>query len=97
MRAFSHGCIRLAEPFNFAYTLLEIQTPNPKLVIQEALNVEYEIQIDLQNPVPVHLIYRTAVTIPGGGLEFRRDIYGRDTKIWDALQQEGVVLQDVTG
>ena len=97
VRAFSHGCIRLAEPFNFAYTLLEIQTLNPKLVIQEALKVEYEIQIDLQNPVPVHLIYRTAVTIPGGGLEFRRDIYGRDTKIWDALQQEGVVLQDVTG
>jgi len=97
VRAFSHGCIRLAEPFNFAYALLEVQTPNPKLLIQAALEVEDEIQIDLQNPVPVHLIYRTAVTIPGGGLEFRRDIYGRDTKIWDALQQEGVVLQDVTG
>lgn len=97
VRAFSHGCIRLAEPFNFAYALLEVQTPNPKLLIQAALEVEDEIQIDLQNPVPVHLIYRTAVTIPGGGLEFRRDIYGRDTNIWNALQLEGVVLNGVTG
>jgi len=67
------------------------------LLIQAALAVEDEIQIDLQNPVPVHLIYRTAVTIPGGGLEFRRDIYGRDTNIWNALQLEGVVLNGVTG
>jgi len=97
VRAFSHGCVRLAKPFKFAYALLEVQTPNPKLVIQAALEFEDEVQIDLLNPVPVHLIYRTAVTIPGGGLEFRRDIYGRDTKIWEALQVEGVVLNDVTG
>ena len=97
VRAFSHGCIRLADPFNFAHTLLAIQTPNPALVIQAALDGEEEIQIDLHSPVPVHLIYRTAITIPGGGLEFRRDIYGRDAKIWDALHLEGVVLDDDTG
>ena len=97
VRAFSHGCIRLADPFNFAHTLLAVQTPNPELVIQAALELEEEIQIDLLTPVPVHLIYRTAITLPGGGLEFRRDIYGRDAKIWDALQLEGVVLNGDTG
>ena len=97
VRAFSHGCIRLADPFNFAHTLLAAQTPNPELVIQAALEFEEEFQIDLNIPVPVHLIYRTAITLPGGGLEFRRDIYGRDAKIWDALQLEGVVLNGDTG
>ena len=96
VRAFSHGCIRLADPFNFAHTLLAEQTPNPALVIQAALKDGEEIQIDLDTPVPVHLVYRTAITLPGGGLEFRRDIYGRDAKIWDALQLEGVVLNDDT-
>jgi hypothetical protein len=37
------------------------------------------------------------VTRPGGGLEFRRDVYGRDAKIWDALKLEGLVLDDITG
>ena len=97
VRAFSHGCIRLADPFNFAHTLLAVQTPNPELVIKAALEFEEEIQIDLHTPVRVHLIYRTAITLPGGGLEFRRDIYGRDAKIWVALQMEGVVLDDDKG
>ena len=67
VRAFSHGCIRLADPFNFAHTLLAEQTPNPALVIQAALKDGEEIQIDLDTPVPVHLVYRTAITLPGGG------------------------------
>jgi hypothetical protein len=32
------------------------------------------------------------ITKPGGGLEFREDIYGRDNKIWEALKAKGVVL-----
>ena len=30
VRAFSHGCIRLADPFDFAYALLAKQTSDPK-------------------------------------------------------------------
>ena len=55
------------------------------------------IKIELEKPVPIHLIYRTAITRPGGGLEYRKDIYGRDAKIWAALQAEGVVLVSVNG
>ena len=97
VRAFSHGCIRLADPFDFAHALLAVQSSNPISEFKTALDYGEEVQIDLENHIPVHIIYRTAVTRPGGGLEFRRDVYGRDAKIWEALRLEGVVLEDITG
>ena len=97
VRAFSHGCIRLADPFDFAHALLAVQSSDPISEFKTALDYGEEVQIDLENHIPVHIIYRTAVTRPGGGLEFRRDVYGRDAKIWEALRLEGVVLEDITG
>jgi murein L,D-transpeptidase YcbB/YkuD len=47
--------------------------------------------------VPVHLIYRTAFTNAKGKTNFRRDVYGRDAKIWDALERAGVELRAVRG
>ena len=96
-RAFSHGCIRLADPFDFAYALLARQTDDPRGVFQRALDSGNETRISLERPVPVHLDYRTAFTTPEGGLEFRRDVYGRDAVIWQALQAEGVAAAAVQG
>jgi L,D-transpeptidase YcbB len=96
-RAFSHGCIRLAQPFDFAYALLAKQTDNPKSFFHNTLNTGQETKVLLEQPIPVHLIYRTAVTMPRGGTEYRRDVYGRDAKIWTALAEAGVVLSDVQG
>jgi len=96
-RAFSHGCIRLQQPFDFAYALLAKQVPNPKEVFQAALRTGRETQIDLKEPVPVHLIYRTAFTTPKGRMNYRRDVYGRDAKIFKALAKAGVVLRAVRG
>ena len=97
VRAFSHGCIRLADPFDFAYALLAVQEADPKAVFQSALKSGRETKIDLVQPIPVHLIYRTAFTSERGRLEFRRDIYGRDAKIWEALSGAGVALGEVQG
>ena len=97
VRAFSHGCIRLGRPFEFAYALLARQENDPERIFNDALSSGTEIRINLETPVPVHLIYRTAITKPGGGLEFRRDVYGRDAKIWEALKRQGVVLRSITG
>ena len=68
VRAFSHGCIRLADPFDFAYALLAAQSFDPKAEFKDALDYGEEVQIDLENHIPVHIIYRTAVARPGGGL-----------------------------
>ncbi len=94
-RAFSHGCIRLQQPFEFAYELLSKQTRDPKGVFHTHLNSGRESVVELDEYVPVHIDYRTAIGLPKGGLEYRRDIYGRDAKIFAALQKAGVVLRAV--
>lgn len=97
VRAYSHGCVRLADPFDFAYTLLAAQSDDPEGLFQSLLATGRETRVDLTRPVPVHLIYRTAFTTPKGQVEYRRDIYGRDAKIWDALRDAGVALRAVQG
>jgi len=96
-RAFSHGCIRLHQPFDFAYALLAKQTSTPKKTFQTALDLGEENIIFLRQPVSVHIIYRTAVTGPDGRIGFRRDIYGRDAQIFAALQKAGVVITSNQG
>ncbi|MEM6897805.1 MAG: L,D-transpeptidase family protein [Pseudomonadota bacterium] len=97
VRAFSHGCIRLNDPFDFAYALLSAQTSDPQGLFQATLRTGQETQINLETPLPVHLVYRTAFTSPTGPVQFRRDVYGRDAKIWRALEREGVALRAVRG
>ncbi len=97
VRAFSHGCIRLAQPFEFAYALLSKQEEDPKAFFHRVLNTGKETTVKLDKKVPVHLIYRTAYIGPKGEVQYRRDVYNRDAKIWDALQKAGVALPDVQG
>lgn len=92
VRAFSHGCIRLNDPFDFAYALLAKQEGDPVGFFQSRLRSGAETRVNLDQPVPVHIVYRTAFTDATGQLQFRRDIYDRDARIWSALQREGVAV-----
>ena len=56
-----------------------------------------QTRIDLEQKIPVHLVYFTAVVTPKGEIEFRRDFYGRDAKLWEALMDAGVALPGVQG
>ena len=96
-RAFSHGCIRLQDPFDFAYALLAKQTSDPQGEFKRHLNTGRESVIRLEEHVPVHLIYRTAFTQARGQTQYRRDVYGRDARIWSALASAGVALRAVRG
>lgn len=97
VRAFSHGCVRLDDPFDFAYHLLAAQESDPVGFFQAALRTGQERQVDLDTPLPVHLVYRTAFTNVQGQLQFRPDIYGRDAQIWRALSAAGVEIGGVQG
>ena len=97
VRAYSHGCIRLAQPFEFAYALLARQNEDPKAFFHRVLNTGKETKVELEQNVPVHIIYRTAIVSSKGRAEFRRDVYGRDAKVWAALERAGVVLSSVQG
>ena len=94
-RDFSHGCIRLADPFDFAYTLLARQTGDPKGFFQSTLATGRETTVNLEETIPVHITYRTAFTQPKGATQFRGDVYGRDAKVWTALERAGVALRSV--
>lgn len=96
-RAYSHGCIRLADPLDFAYTLLSKQTSNPKGVFKSYLSAGRESVLQLKTPVPVHLVYRTAVIGDDGDVNFRPDVYGRDAQIFNALAKAGVSLRAIGG
>ncbi len=96
-RDFSHGCIRLQKPFEFAYELLARQEDNPKQVFHSILDTGRETRVDLDKHVPVHIIYRTAFTRAKGPTHYRADVYGRDGRIWNALSNAGVSLHAVQG
>ncbi len=97
VRAYSHGCIRLHQPFEFAYALLAKQTEDPEAFFQRILKSGKETRVNLEQHVPVHIIYRTAFVPNKGQAEFRRDVYGRDAKVWAALERAGVALPGVQG
>lgn len=97
VRAYSHGCIRLGSPFDFAYTLLARQTDDPQGVFARHLNTGQETTVPLDAHVPVHLVYFTAWPGAKGGVTYRRDIYERDELIFEALRDAGVVQQGVQG
>jgi L,D-transpeptidase YcbB len=92
VRAYSHGCIRLGDPFDFAYTLLSKQSADPKAEFQSHLVSKQESSVSLKDPVPVHLVYYTAWPTPKGAIGYRPDIYGRDADLFKALSDAGVVL-----
>lgn len=97
VRAYSHGCIRLNDPRDFAYVLLARQTDDPAGFFNERLETGNETRVNLDVPVPVHLDYRTAFTDVTGALQHRPDVYGRDATIWEALAAEGVEIPTVSG
>ncbi|MCC5966827.1 MAG: L,D-transpeptidase family protein [Natronohydrobacter sp.] len=95
VRTHSSGCIRLNDPRDFAYELLSRQTDDPQGLYHRVLNSGQQTRVYLDDPVPVHLVYRTAFTNVRGELNFRNDMYGRDAKIFDALRRAGAVRDEL--
>ena len=91
-RTFSHGCIRLQEPFEFAYSLLRNQVVDPVNKFQEILQKEEETYINLSRNIPVYITYRTAFFDDFGQVHYRADVYGRDALVYMALADAGVSL-----
>ena len=97
VRAYSHGCVRVQKPFDFAYALLAPQSDNPEGVFKSYLNKGTERQVNLTTPVPVYLTYQSAWVGDDGVPQYRSDVYGRDKRMFDALASAGVTLPTVDG
>ena len=80
-RAYSHGCIRLAEPEKMAAYLLRDDAAWTPEKITEAMNQDKEQYVKLKKPVPVMISYYTAWVGEDGLLNFRDDIYQHDANL----------------
>lgn len=80
-RAFSHGCIRLAEPKKLAEYLLRDQPGWTSEKITRAMNAGKEQYVTLKDPIPVFIAYFTAFVTSDGKLNFRQDVYNRDSRL----------------
>ncbi|RYY41036.1 MAG: hypothetical protein EOO08_03695 [Chitinophagaceae bacterium] len=78
-RAFSHGCIRLAEPAKLAEYLLRDNPSWTPAKIKATMNSGKEQRVDLPGKVPVSLTYLTAWVDDAGLVHFCEDIYGLDS------------------
>ncbi len=97
VRAYSHGCVRLADPFDFAYALLSAQSDDPKAEFASHLKTGRETTVKLVKNVPIHLVYFTAFPGAKGQITYRDDVYGRDKMLYEALTAAGVALPGVSG
>lgn len=91
VRTHSSGCVRLNDPRDFAYELLSRQSDDPQALYHSVLNTRQQTRVFLDDPVQIHLVYRTAFTNARGDLNFREDMYGRDARIHEALKNAGAV------
>ena len=88
-RDFSHGCIRVQKPAELAAYLLRDQPPWTLEKVQEAMQSGTDDrQINLEVPVPVLILYITAVVAEDGSVHFFDDIYGHDKSL-EALLAKG--------
>ena len=84
-RDFSHGCIRLEKPAELAaWVLRDNPGWNPQR-IHDAMNGSETLQVNLTRPIPVLIVYLTAIVLEDGVVHFFDDIYGHDTALQQAL------------
>ncbi len=80
-RAFSHGCIRVAEPKKLAAYLLSNDSNWNDKNIEQAMNAGKEKTVTLKQTMPVFITYFTSWVDREGRLNFRKDIYERDQSL----------------
>lgn len=84
-RAFSHGCIRLARPIDMTEQVLGTVPGWDRARIEKVLAEAQRTVVPLRTGIEVHVTYATAWRDSDGDVQFRPDIYHRDTRLYAAL------------
>jgi murein L,D-transpeptidase YcbB/YkuD len=79
-RAYSHGCVRVQNPFELAARVMGWSEKR-----LTSLFGPKERYLNLEHPLPVHLVYFTSFVDESGQLETRPDLYGHNRKVEAAL------------
>jgi murein L,D-transpeptidase YcbB/YkuD len=88
VRAFSHGCIRIDRPMDFAVFLL---SPGPRWTderLQEMIDSGEERRLVIRNRADIHVFSGTAWPLADGSVHYRPDIYAADPWLAEALSQK---------
>lgn len=84
-RAFSHGCVRVQNPLDFADAILPNAAPEWNASRLERLYGGRERRVNLEQSVPVHLSYFTTTVAEDGAVSRFEDIYGYDRKMTEFM------------
>jgi murein L,D-transpeptidase YcbB/YkuD len=84
-RDFSHGCIRVEDPLRLAAWVLRGEPGWTAERIRETMEGSATREIRLRNPIPVFIVYGTALVAQDGTVSFFDDVYGYDAELELAL------------
>jgi murein L,D-transpeptidase YcbB/YkuD len=84
-RDFSHGCIRVEDPVSLSQWILRDRPEWTAENIRNAMYGETTVRVALLKPIPVLIVYGTAVVMEDGEVRFFNDIYGHDAALERAL------------
>jgi L,D-transpeptidase YcbB len=87
-RDFSHGCIRVEDPVALAAWALKDEPEWTPENIRAAMHDDETIRVDLKKPIPLLILYGTAVVLENGEVQFYDDIYGYDAALERALTED---------
>jgi murein L,D-transpeptidase YcbB/YkuD len=81
VRSLSHGCVRVGNAPALAAALLGDMPEWSEERRKDALSSWSTRSVNLRTPIPVHLVYKTALQNAEGNVEFREDIYESDAQL----------------
>ncbi len=88
-RDLSHGCVRVQEPEALANFVLRKQPEWTPERIRAALDGKQDnVSVTVSPPIPVYLVYVTAVAPGDGAVHFFDDLYGHDATLQAALDED---------
>jgi len=99
-RAFSHGCVRVQNPMEFADALMANE-PNISRASLESMFGPSERWVNPQKQIPVHLAYFTLRVEEDGTIRSFGDLYGHNEKLiaamgLDAIEPPAIVAEAET-
>ena len=84
-RDFSHGCIRIENPAALAGWVLRDRPEWTEQRILSTMRGDKSVTVKVTAPIPVLILYGTALVEENGEVHFFRDIYGNDASLERAL------------
>jgi murein L,D-transpeptidase YcbB/YkuD len=87
-RDFSHGCIRLEKAADLAEWVLGLESAWTRERIEAAMQGTETLSVKLKRPIPVAMMYLTAVVLGNGEVRFFEDVYGEDAALERELANE---------